>query len=745
MSDTPPEGWEFEEEAPDGWAFEDEAPMPDVVEVRHLEEGESQETLAAAGVDTVKDEVAGGRGFGATDVDTGEARGGSNVTRRGGRRNRSYDFAAPIPITGRVEGHTGPAQSLGAEETPEEAADLEADESYPRERDMAQALAAPRGDSASGIEVSSLPAAVRPLYQRPGALLTSALAGPLAGALVGQAETPSQRVTPGFAAGAGQAATFGEADEIYGRVAQLTGGDYERSRDLARERYRQAEDMPGHFAGEVAGTALTMPLIPNAPRAASVAGRIGQAMAEGAGMGALQGFGRSEADDAAGVFLDSGTGAGGGAVAGGLFGAGGEVMRAGGQRLARTADANAAQLRARAAGIRYAPDVDAAQGYPGGIEALAQRLRDLNISRGLRGTEEAGRRAGEARRAAGDRMGAISREMDEIAERTSRERAAAQAAERAQIEGETAAAGYRVSARPAGPDTPAVPRGERGEFMPWPELIDQPAAAPVPGRVRVRELLAEIERVADEHAQLPSGEPITRAARAYADRIRPHASEGLPFGAAHRERQMLDARIPFDQRATHPLGALDRQRAGFRSRLSEAMDEAIEGAAGPERRTAWREANRDYGAARLADRGNQRLQRRGNANRLISLTDSIAGGAGVAGVSAAMGGFTPEALATGAALAVGNRAIRGREHAIGATVLETIQHVARTQPQALSRWPQMLDAARQGSEAIAATHYVLMQQDEEYGQVVVRAERARAAAERLRGDGDTNVEDQPPP
>ncbi|WP_374028338.1 hypothetical protein ACES2J_08375 [Bdellovibrio bacteriovorus] len=121
--------------------------------------------------------------------------------------------------------------------------------------------------------------------------------------------------------GLAQGGSFGFADEITGGIeALLSGKSYEQARDESRAAYQAAQEAnPISFgAGEIGGAVGTA-FIPglgalNAGKAASFAGRAGLA----AGQGALTGLGQSEATEAKDMLLDSAKGAAIGAVAQGV-------------------------------------------------------------------------------------------------------------------------------------------------------------------------------------------------------------------------------------------------------------------------------------------------------------------------------------------------------------------------------------------------------------------------------------------
>jgi hypothetical protein len=149
--------------------------------------------------------------------------------------------------------------------------------------------------------------------------------------------------------GAAQAGTFGFADEIAGGVEALydvattdkTLSDlpdlYRQHRDESRANFAAAEEAnPTEFtAGQIGGAALTAFLPGGAPAT------LGRAVAVGAGMGAAQGLGESEADLTRGEFGEAATDA---ALGGALGGAAGGI----GHGIAKGVGAVANKVRGRA-------------------------------------------------------------------------------------------------------------------------------------------------------------------------------------------------------------------------------------------------------------------------------------------------------------------------------------------------------------------------------------------------------------
>lgn len=134
--------------------------------------------------------------------------------------------------------------------------------------------------------------------------------------------------------GGAQGATLGFADEISGGVESFfTDKSYEQARNESRKAFDQAStaNPVAYGAGNVAGAVGSALLVPGLSGAATVAGRAGQA----ALAGGLSGIGTSEAGDARGMAKDAAIGAGLGA---GFSGVGDKVLAPALRKMGSVAD-----------------------------------------------------------------------------------------------------------------------------------------------------------------------------------------------------------------------------------------------------------------------------------------------------------------------------------------------------------------------------------------------------------------------
>ncbi len=473
-----------------------------------------------------------------------------------------------------------------------------------------------------------------------------------------------------FAAGIGNGLTFNFLDEIIGRgseLGSLFGGentDYETVRDQARATLRQsAEESPWAYGtGNIAGALPTM-LVPvgSAPAAATRLGQAGANIAHmgavGVGAGGLAGAGASEADTLGGVVEDTLEGGGVGGVASATLGAGGEAVRAGLRGLRNAVpgimrEANGA--RVSAATMATQPQMrEMDRTMPGGIPGMADALRRQNLTGGT--TESILRRAEPLLQPAGARIGAT---LDAVS---------------------------------------------------TPELLSHP-------ELSTRILPADIMQRTTTNVTAPLRTQRAPDADAAANTIERYFMENLgdvPQGWAPNEIRPIQAglRGQADYHIATPNATRDAWQ-GVYSQTRNAVEDAVERGGrqlnNPEMLPQYRQDKLDYQAllnvmrfaqARLAGQG---------SNRVVSLTDNMAAGAGAVAGGPIMAG----------AAWLGNKLLRGREKSLYAGAMETIARLAQTSPERLGRYAAPVQRAlQQGPAEFAATHLVLSQTQPEYRQL----------------------------
>lgn len=180
----------------------------------------------------------------------------------------------------------------------------------------------------------------------------------------------------------------------------------------------------------------------------------------------------------------------------------------------------------------------------------------------------------------------------------------------------------------------------------------------------------------------------------------------VPFDQAHKLRQSLDE-------IGSTLGDVSGKRI---SAIRKVIDEHLGKTADAYGQgAAWREANRGYRVAKQILGGSEtEMDRVASGRQFFQPMDAVGGmkGAAVAGVL----GADPSGMGAGAMLGyMGNRALRGREHAIKASVKEAISRTLQTAPDKFGRFAQQLQsAADRGGAALAAQHLKLSGQSQEY-------------------------------
>jgi hypothetical protein len=228
--------------------------------------------------------------------------------------------------------------------------------------------------------------------------------------------------------GALQALTFDHGDEITSAVQGRPIDEVRREMEQAEE---QAPVAAG--AGRLAGGLAQAAILPGAGPTAGMGGRLAVAGAQGAGFGALTAHGRSEGETPGERLAEmpGGALAGGatGLALGGVFEGAGGALRAA-RRVGEGAD------RARVASVATGTSRELgdtlmreAESLPGGIPALASRLRRLGLTThgfelpGAGGAAETQRRALEAvdRLGSEGELGRIYDQLDETV-RVPRER-----------------------------------------------------------------------------------------------------------------------------------------------------------------------------------------------------------------------------------------------------------------------------------------------------------------------------------
>lgn len=455
--------------------------------------------------------------------------------------------------------------------------------------------------------------------------------------------------------GAVDAASLGFADDIAGLFNEDTG------RELAdARRYAQRQD-PGSFALGEAGGSLPSMLLPGVSqgRGATTGARVAAGALEGAGWGGIEGIGRSDAPALRGRLQDALPGALGGAVLGG--GLAGASSRAE-QRAAQPVDADEVERLLNDAAWEHLSQAGAAQS--------SRRQRML-----ASGTDEAARTEG-ARRI-----------VEQLRERgILRGRGPLPATEDA-IQSRVRAA-HQESL------------GQLGQVR------ERMASETVDGAPLLQHMRERVEAL----SAIPGAEAQTAQMRAFLAQFEQRMANGpLTFDDLQRWKSHWRTTTNFDS-------PLQSERQGVYNAIRDTMQRGVsdvDPALGQQYQDARRMARTGFAFGDMtADRARNEAR-----NRSVSLTDYLAGLTGLGAVGggameALSGGQALGAVATGAGIALANRAFRANEHGLNARRLERAARQLQTAPQRFGAWAQRLQAAQaRGPRAFAAALYTAAQSD----------------------------------
>ncbi len=436
------------------------------------------------------------------------------------------------------------------------------------------------------------------------------------------------------------------------------GSVYEQERNRARgiDAELQERSPISYGGGAIAGS-LPYAAIPGG--GGSFAARVGTQTAIGAGLGALEGAGRSEAEDLGGLASDAGEGA----LVGSALSAGGTMIGEGtgyglrrlGQWAANRAPGAqraATQMGLEARGIWGRDAMEQAREFPGGQEALLGRLDELQAPLHARDMPAFIDRQLQEQ---GERVGGVVREMDE--------------------------SGARVDTAPIIDRLEALAREQDADVI--------TGAGPARAlRERARGL-----------AELPTAEYGGGG----------DAAPQLGFGQSHHQRRSIDQLVNW-QNPDPSVASLQGQRVEMRRALSDAMQGAADEAGrGPE----WTAANRGYSLAAELDDIARGYERRNVQGGMAGAQSRAAGfgrmitGPGLLG--RAQGAV--EAVAGPAAM----QELRYAWPGMAYRGLQNLPPRLRALGPQGARWAGMLEqAARRGSTALAAAHFALSRTDPSY-------------------------------
>lgn len=522
-----------------------------------------------------------------------------------------------------------------------------------------------------------------------------------------QLPRPKTAIGDSLIRGGAQGITAGFADEItagLGAAYDYATGPldldiaYEGRRNAIRAADKLAqEDNPLAYGGAQVTGAIGSSAVPglsvlNPATKATALGRVGTAAAGGG----LVGAGTSEADllegDFGGLAKDVAVGAGTGAVAQGVldkaapvvsktFGKAGELADDIGGKTKRVAERQAFKA---SIGNQAGPFDDAVK--QGVVNQRGRDLLDDGVVTFGTNAREISKRAETARKAVGDKMDALFSQIDEAAPEgivDSRKAAARLRAYADEVGGTgNKALTSRIEAaadelEQLGTMTMSAAQKEKNSWRYSPgDVISVP-----------KEVANKVKSII--------GSEMDEGVEAYAQRVRPVAAADESFAEVLQTGSGRS--VPSPQLGQNPV-LREAQSAG--DQLAPAQANELYG-----------HLKQKYGTMASTTKNAEKLANRQEKNRLFSLTDYMAGGAGFIG-----GGANP---VTALAAAQGNKMLRERGPSATAVGLDKIGDMLQSSPEAFGKFAAPLqEAAKRGNHALAVTHFLMSQQDEGYRQTL---------------------------
>lgn len=476
-------------------------------------------------------------------------------------------------------------------------------------------------------------------------------------------------------AGAADAGSMGLGDDLVGLFDEEAGAEYRQGmQDTQRE-------APGSFGAGEAAALLAQMLVPGAQIGAgrgALARGLGAA-AEGATYGAIEGAGRSDADDLAGLLGDAGQGALLGGALSGALGAGAGRMEA---RAAQPVDEAAIERALDSAALERL-------GQSGGSQALSSsRMRMLAPGSTPREQVASARRTVDRMHQYGAFDGVIPPGPEVIQQRVAQQRERA-LADMDRIAGRME--GESVSPQP----TLDFVRSRIDEYDRIPGAEGNAQS--------MRDLLARFQAqanagaAADDMGDVPVESDLTMAdlqrwKSYWGDTTDPNA-RSVPAQDQRGIYRAITGNMQQGVADVDPVLGRDYQRARHDEFIGRGFDEMS--------------GHQAMDAARL---------------RKVSLSDYLTG----------LEGFRNGGVMGGLASVVTNKGLRRSEHGLAAMNLERTARQLRTAPQRFGAWAGRLQEAQQrGAHAFSAALYIAAQDSAE-----VRAAMADDADEqRMRDEG----------
>jgi len=434
------------------------------------------------------------------------------------------------------------------------------------------------------------------------------------------------------------------ADEATGLVeSALTDKTYDQARDESRKAYHDAEDAhPVAYNGAQIGSGIVGSMAAKIPV-------VGPAL--GAGMGAIEGLGRSEADLTKGEYLKAAKDTGTGAVIGATTGYAGNLLGKGVSKLLGSKAVKEA-AEETAAGLAATAEVQAAKALGADKVAIQKMGEDKVRQVGRQALDEkvvtplASNKTMAARNIAlkesgGSKMGEVYKEIDDASASTFNPLKTAN-----KIDTELGDF-YRSP----------INRGETKQLDNMLESVSMRGSQDIP--------LSEAQLLKEE---------LGKAAN-WKNKLNVSEKEKMAREAYHITSSGIDDAVEAGSKTLNNPELLAKLQAGKKLYGNAVASEKLL-------------------SKQLAKKGNNAL----------GLTDNIIG----VGATAAMG---PKGLA----VLAGKKAHDAYGNQMAAVGADKIANIVRTAPETLGKYAPVLEkAAQRGAQSLGLTHYLLMKNDPEY-------------------------------
>ena len=522
------------------------------------------------------------------------------------------------------------------------------------------------------------------------------------------AETPEVSKLESLGRGGAQGLSFGFADELTGALESMIGDKtYEQARDESRNEYTKAEEanpktfMAGNVAGAVA-PAIAATIATGGTAAPAIIPTLGRSIAIGAGQGAIDALGRSEADLTKGEFTDAAKdtarGAAIGTVAGGVaHGASKAVenLLPALKKLATEGGDSALGLNVQS--IKKMGEDKAEDVIEHALKPSPYLEKGESIIGGMKdNTKAMWDKATKVRDAAGEDIGSILEQMDEVSPKY-------------QLPGIKGPSTVGKQTLEVGPNKELnwVTKDIPGEPLAVSSNIPDTVVTSV--KAAVNRAKNEIETLAPNLGETVAGQ--YRKAIYDFDQLVSNPEVPLTFKKLGEFKKIIGDIAYKHGNPLESKAALQEVYALINDGLEKSVDAVSAATKNAELPAAYKAAKKAYDMSLRAIDGLEGKSAKELGGKWVGFGDVMVGGMG-----SAIGGV-PGMIAAVA----GKRAIEARgAQAIGKTsftMAEKLERALTANPQLLGKYLPMLQQASQRGQ-LAATNYVLQQRDPEYAETL---------------------------